>query len=114
MKTVYFKSSSAEWKYELDDEEYEYVLGNVLAEDLNEEEMLQDCLEIIRDVSNTPEEELGEDDEVDQTISVAFIWHYFNALPEDKGRIEGDVALIEEQDGSGVGVLPAKDVIIEE
>ena len=76
--------------------------------------MLDDSLEIIRDTSALDDEEMDEDDEIDQTISVAFIWHYFNSLPEDKGRIAGDVVLVEDEDGSGVSVLAAEDVIGEE
>ena len=53
----------------------------------------------------------GEDDQIDQTISVSFIWHYFNNLPEGQGRIEGDVVLIEDDDGAGVSVMAATDVI---
>ena len=75
------------------------------------EEMLDDSLEIIRDTASLDDDEMDEDDQIDQTISVAFIWHYFNSLPEDKGRIDGDVVLVEDEDGSGVSVLAAEDVI---
>ena len=114
MKTVYFKSGEAEWKYELDDEEFQNVIENILEDGTDFEEMLDDSLEIIRDTASLDEDEMDEDDQIDQTISVAFIWHYFNALPEDKGRIAGDVVLVEDEDGSGVSVLAAEDVIGEE
>ena len=114
MKTVYFKSGDAEWKYELDDEEFQNVIENILEDGTDFEEMLDDSLEIIRDTASLDEDEMDEDDQIDQTISVAFIWHYFNALPEDKGRIAGDVVLVEDEDGSGVSVLAAEDVIGEE
>jgi hypothetical protein len=111
MKTVYFKSGDAEWKYELDDEEYQNIIENILEDGTDFEEMLDDSLEIIRDMSALEEEEMDEDDQIDQTISVAFIWHYFNSLPEDKGRIVGDVVLVEDEDGSGVSVLAADEII---
>jgi len=111
MKTVYFKSGDAEWKYELDDEEYQNIIENILEDGTDFEEMLDDSLEIIRDMSALEDEEMDEDDQIDQTISVAFIWHYFNSLPEDKGRIVGDVVLVEDEDGSGVSVLAADEII---
>ena len=114
MKTVYFKSGEAEWKYELDDEEFQNVIENILEDGTDFEEMLDDSLEIIRDTASLDEDEMDEDDQIDQTISVAFIWHYFNSLPEEKGRISGDVVLVEDEDGSGVSVLAAEDVIGEE
>ena len=107
MKTVYFKSGDAEWKYELDDEEYQNIIENILEDGTDFEEMLDDSLEIIRDMSALEDEEMDEDDQIDQTISVAFIWHYFNTLPEENGRIVGDVVLVEDEDGSGVTVLAA-------
>ena len=110
MKTVYFKSGEAEWKYELDDEEYENIIQNILEDDTDLEEMLDDSLEVIRDVSVLDEDEMDEDDQIDQTISVAFIWHYFNTLPEENGRIVGDVVLVEDEDGSGVTVLAASNL----
>ncbi len=111
MKTVYFKSGEAEWKYELDDEEFQNIIDNILEDGTDFEEMLDDSLEIIRDMSAVEDDEMDEDDQIDQTISVAFIWHYFNILPEDKGRINGDIVLVEDDDGSGVSVLAAADVI---
>jgi hypothetical protein len=111
MKTVYFKSGDAEWKYELDDEEFQNIIENILEDGTDFEEMLDDSLEIIRDMSAMEDEDMDEDDQIDQTISVAFIWHYFNNLPEDKGQIIGDVVLVEDEDGSGVSVLAADEVI---
>jgi hypothetical protein len=109
MKTVYFKSGEAEWKYELDDEQYDEIIRSIREDGADPQAMLDECFEILRDVSVLDEEEMDEDDEIDQTISVAFIWYYFNTLPEDKGRITGDVVVIEDDDGTGVSILPASD-----
>lgn len=114
MKTVYFKSGDAEWKYDLEDVEHDQIIKNILEDGTDFEEMLDESLEILRDISAMDDEELDEDDQIDQTISVAFIWHYFNNLPEDQGRIVGDVVLIEDEDGTGVSVVAASDVIEEE
>jgi hypothetical protein len=111
MKTVYFKSGEAEWKYELDDKEYDQIISGILEDATDFEEMLDESLEILRDVSSLDDDELDEDDQIDQTISVAFIWHYFNSLPEDQGRIDGDVVVIEDDDGTGVSVLSAEEAI---
>jgi hypothetical protein len=111
MKTIYFKSGDSEWKYELDDEEHDNIIQNILEDNPDFEEMLDDSLEVIRDISGLEEEEMDEDDQIDQTISVAFIWHYFNTLPEEKGRIIGDIVLVEDDDGNGVSVLAASDAI---
>lgn len=112
MKTVYFQSGSNQWKYELEDEEYEHIISNLLEEeDVDFEEMLDESLEVMRDLALVEDEEMDEDDQIDQTISVAFIWHYFNGLPEGEGRIEGDVVLIENDDSSGVSVAAASEVL---
>ena len=113
MKSVYFKSGDAEWKYDLEDEEYQQIIKGVLEDGSDFDEMLDDSLEIMRDISALDDDELDEDDQIDQTISVAFIWYYFNNLPEGEGRIEGDVVLIEDEDGTGVSVVAATDVIDE-
>ena len=115
MKTVYFQSGTNQWKYELEDAEFDNIISNLMEEDeLDFEEMLNESLEIMRDLADVDDDEMDEDDQVDQTISVAFIWHYFNNLPEGEGRIEGDVVLIETDDQSGVSVAAASDVIEEE
>ena len=75
--------------------------------------MLEESLEILRDISALEEDEMDEDDQIDQTVSVSFIWHYFNNLPVERGRIDGDVVLVEDEDGAGVSVLSARDVIEE-
>lgn len=111
MKVVYFKSGDSEWKYELNDQEYDQIIGGILEDGTEFEEMLDESLEILRDVSSLDDEELDEDDQIDQTISVAFIWHYFNSLPEDQGRITGDVVVIEDDDSTGVSVLSAEEAI---
>ncbi len=113
MKTVYFKSGDAEWKYELDDAEHEQIIKGILEDGTDFEEMLDESLEILRDISAMDDDEMDEDDQIDQTISVSFIWHYFNTLPEGEGRIEGDVVLIEDEDGTGVSVMAASDAIEE-
>jgi hypothetical protein len=113
MKTVYYKSGDAEWKYELEDAELDNIIRNLEDDDVDLEEMMQDSLEILRDLSEMDDEELDEDDEVDQTISVAVIWHYFNALPDGDGRIIGDVVVIENDEGDGVMVVGADEVFDE-
>lgn len=107
MITVYYKSGSAQWKYELEDAEHDYIIKNVLEDKPDIHEMFEDSLEILRDISAMDEDEMDEDDEIDQTIAVSFLWHYFNNLVEDDDRITGDIVLIEDEDGTGVTVLPA-------
>jgi len=107
MITVYYKSGTAQWKYELEDAEHDYIIKNVLEDSPDLAEMFDDSLDILRDISAMAEDEMDEEDEIDQTIAVSFIWHYFNHLAEGDDRIEGDIVLIEEEDGSGVTVLPA-------
>jgi hypothetical protein len=107
MITVYYKSGSAQWKYELEDSEHDHIIKNVLDDKPDINEMFEDSLEILRDVSAMDEDEMDEDDEIDQTIAVSFLWHYFNNLVDDTDRIEGDIVLIEDEDGTGVTVLPA-------
>lgn len=111
MKTVYFKSGDAEWKYELDDAEHEQIIKGILEDGTDFEDMLDESIDILRDISALDEDDMDEDDQIDQTVSVSFIWHYFNSLPEDAGRIEGDIVLLEDDDGTGVSVLSAKDIL---
>jgi hypothetical protein len=110
MITVYYKSGSAQWKYELDEAEHDYIIKNVLEDAPDLAEMFDDSLEILRDVSAIDEAEMEEDDEIDQTIAVSFLWHYFNHLVDADDRIEGDIVLIEDEDGTGVTVLPANEL----
>ncbi|MEW5727307.1 MAG: hypothetical protein AB1918_05720 [Pseudomonadota bacterium] len=110
MITVYYKSGTAQWKYELDEGEHDYIIKNVLEDNPDIDEMFDDSLEILRDVSAMSEEEMEEDDQIDQTIAVSFLWHYFNNLAEGEDRIQGDIVLIEDEDGTGVTVLPASDL----
>ncbi|HSV28204.1 MAG TPA: hypothetical protein VLL76_01560 [Candidatus Omnitrophota bacterium] len=107
MITVYYKSGSAQWKYELDESEHDYIIKNVLEDKPDVEEMFDDSLEILRDVSAMSEDEMDEDDQIDQTIAVSYLWHYFNHLSPGEDRIEGDIVVIEDEDGTGVTVLPA-------
>ena len=110
MITVFYKSGSAQWKYELEESEHDHIIKNVLDDNPDIAEMFEDSLEILRDVSAMDEAEMDEDDEIDQTIAVSFLWHYFNCLAEDGDRIEGDIVLIEDEDGTGVTVLPAQGI----
>lgn len=110
MITVYYKSGSAQWKYELDEGEHDYIIKNVLEDNPDLDEMFDDSLEILRDVSAMAEEEMEEDDQIDQTIAVSFLWHYFNNLAAGEDRIQGDIVLLEDEDGTGVTVLPASDL----
>lgn len=111
MKTVYYKSGDAEWKYELEDDQYEEIIEIILEDNTDPEEMLQDSLEILRDVADLADDELTEDDIVDQTTSIAYLWYYFNTLPEgNPGRIEGDIVLLETDDGEGIAILAASEI----
>jgi len=107
MKTVFYQAGDAEWKYELEDSEFDHILTNLKEDQADLEEMMQDSLEILRDISALDDDELDEDDEIDQTISVAVIWHYFNSLPAEQGGVVGDVLLIENEEGDGVIVASA-------
>ena len=113
MKTVYFKSGDAEWKYEIEDDEHDQIIQGIIEDGTDFEEMLEESLEILRDISALEEDEMDEDDQIDQTVSVSFIWHSFYNLPVERGRIDGDVVLVEDEDGAGVSVLSARDVIEE-
>lgn len=113
MITVYYKSGTAQWKYELEETEHQYIIKNLMEDKPDITEMFEDSLEILRDVADLDEDEMDEDDQIDQTIAVAFLWHYFNNLSPAEERIQGDIALIEEDDGNGVTVLPAADVVEE-
>jgi len=113
MITVYYKSGTAQWKYELDEAEHDYIIKNLLEDNPDIDEMFDDSLEILRDVAALDEDEMDEDDQIDQTIAVSFLWHYFNHLSKEDERIQGDIAVIEDEDGVGVTVLPATDVIEE-
>jgi hypothetical protein len=110
MITVYYKSGTAQWKYELDDAEHDYIIKNVLEDNPDLDEMFDDSLDILRDVSEMADDEMEEDDEIDQTIAVSFLWHYFNNLAEEDERINGDIVIVEDEDGTGVTVLPATDL----
>ncbi|MBI5164270.1 MAG: hypothetical protein HY985_10260 [Magnetospirillum sp.] len=111
MITVYYKSANAQWKYELDEEEHAYIIKNVMEDAPDMEEMFDDSLEILRDVAGIDEEEMDEDDQIDQTIAVAFLWQYFNHMAPADEQIQGDIAIIEDEDGTGVSVLPAAQVV---
>lgn len=113
MKIVYFKSGQAEWKYELEDAEHDQIIKGIIEDGTDFEEMLDESIEILRDISAMDEDELDEDDQIDQTVAVAFIWHYFNNLAEDEGQIKGDIAVVEDDDSTGVSVYSAEDIVEE-
>lgn len=113
MITVYYESGDVQLRYELDSEEYEYVIKNLLAEEFDLDDMFNDSLEILRDVSALADDEMDEDDEIDQTVAVAFLWHYFNHLAPPEERIEGDIVLSDKDDGANVSVLPASAIEVE-
>jgi len=113
MIAVYYQSADAQWKYELEDDEFRNIIDNLKSENLDAADMFDESLEILRDLAGLEEDEMDEDDEIDQTIAVAFLWNYFNNVATPDERIEGDIALIEDDDGTGVSVLPASDIMEE-
>ena len=113
MIAVYYQSSSAQWKYELEDDEFQNIIQGLKSEPFDQSEMFDDSLEILRDLAGLDEDEIDEEEEVDQTIAIAFLWEYFNHLAVEDERIEGDIAIIEEDDGMGVTILPAADILEE-
>jgi hypothetical protein len=113
MIAVYYQSSSAQWKYELEDDEFQNIIESLKAEPLDQAEMFDDALEILRDLSGLEEDEIDEDEEVDQTIAIAYLWQYFNHLATEGERIVGDIAIIEDEDGSGVTIVPAAELLEE-
>ena len=107
MITVYYKSNKAQWKYELEDEEHTYIIKNLMEENPDAREMFEESLDILQEVSNLDEEEMDEDEQIDQTIAIAYQWQYFNHIAPEDERIVGDIAIVEDEDGTGVTVLPA-------
>ena len=107
MITVYYKSNKAQWKYELEDEEHTYIIKNLMEENPDAREMFEESLDILQEVSNLDEEEMDEDEQIDQTIAIAYLWQYFNHIAPEDERIVGDIAIVEDEDGTGVTVLPA-------
>ena len=113
MIAVYYQSSSAQWKYELEDDEFKNIIDGLKSEPFDQAEMFDDSLEVLRDLAGLEEDEIDEEEEVDQTIAIAFLWEYFNNLATEDERITGDIAIIEEDDGTGVTILPAADILEE-
>ena len=111
MITVYYKSNKAQWKYELEDDEHAYIMKNLMEEKPDISEMFEESLDILQEVSGLDEEDMDEDEQIDQTIAVAFLWQYFNHLAPEDERILGDIAILEDEDGTGVTVLPAESVV---
>jgi hypothetical protein len=113
MKTIYFKAGDAEWKYELEDEQYQDIITSLLEDKIDPQDMLDESLETLRDISFLTDDEITEDDDIDQAIAVAYLWYHFNTIADESEHITGDVAIIEDEDGLGVSVLPAHDAIIQ-
>ncbi len=113
MIAVYYDSGKAQWKYELEDAEYDEIIKNVLDGTTDLTEAFNESLEILRDLAVLADDELDEDDEFDQGVAVAFLWHYFNHIVEGDDRIEGDIAVFEAEDGTGVTVMPASAVVMD-
>lgn len=113
MITVYYKSNKAQWKYELEEEEHKYIVQNLMEENPDIKEMFEESLDILQEVAGLDEDEMDEDEQIDQTIAIAFLWQYFNHLAPEDERIAGDIAILEDEDGTGVTVLPAGSVLEE-
>ncbi len=113
MITVYYKSNKAQWKYELEEEEHKYIVQNLMEESPDIKEMFEESLDVLQEVAGLDEDEMDEDEQIDQTIAIAFLWQYFNHLAPEDERIAGDIAILEDEDGTGVTVLPAGSVLEE-
>ena len=111
MITVYYKSAKAQWKYELEESEHAYIVKNLMEESPDIKEMFEESLDILQEVAGLDEDEMDEDEQIDQTIAVAFLWQYFNHLAPEDERISGDIAILEDEDGAGVTVVPAGSVL---
>lgn len=109
MKTVYYKAGDAEWKYELEDEEHDGIVQALVQENADLEKMVDEALDILRELSAMDEAELTEDDVVDQTLAVAVLWHYFNTREGDS--FEGDIVVIDAGEEEGATILSAKDIL---
>ncbi|MGC2855391.1 hypothetical protein ACM64Y_07940 [Novispirillum sp. DQ9] len=112
MKTVYYKAGDAEWKYELDDEEFDGIVQALTQENADLEGMVDEALDILRELSAMDEEELTDDDIVDQTLAIAVLWHYFNSREAD--AFDGDIVVIDNGDEEGATILSAKDILEQE
>jgi len=110
MIAVYYQSSTAQWKYELEDDEYKNIIDDLKSEPMYLMEMFDDSLEILRDLAGLDDDEIDEDEADDQAYAIAFLWEYFNRLASDEERIDGDIAIIELDDGTGVTVVPASEL----
>lgn len=113
MITVYYKSDKAQWKYELEEGEHAYIVKNLMEENPDIKEMFEESLDILQEVAGLDEDEMDEDEQIDQTIAIAFLWQYFNHLAPEDERIAGDIAILEDEDGAGVTVVPAGSVLEE-
>ncbi|MFA7430489.1 MAG: hypothetical protein WCZ23_10065 [Rhodospirillaceae bacterium] len=113
MKTVYYKAGDAEWKYELDEQEFDSIVQALVQENADLEKMVDEALDILRELAAMDEDDLVEDDIVDQTLAVAVLWHYFNTREGDE-RFDGDIVVIDAGDEEGATILSAKDILEEE
>ncbi len=112
MKTVYYKAGDAEWKYELDDQEFDSIVQALVQENADLEKMVDEALDILRELAAMDEDDLVEDDIVDQTLAVAVLWHYFNTRETD--GFDGDIVVIDAGDEEGATILSAKDILEQE
>ncbi len=110
MITVYYKSSQSQWKYELEEGEHQEIIKNLMEELPDVKGMFEESLEILRDAACLADDEIDEDEQIDQTIAVAFLWQYFNHFAAEDERIQGDIAVIEHEDGTGVTVVSAEEI----
>jgi hypothetical protein len=113
MITVYYKSSEAQWKYELENDEHAYIIKSLMDEKPDIKEMFEESLDVLQEAAGIDEEDMDEDEQIDQTIAVAFLWQYFNHLAPEGERIPGDIAILEDEDGNGVTIVAAESVLEE-
>ena len=111
MITVYYKSSNAQWKYELEEDEHAYIIKSLMDEQPNIKEMFEESLDVLQEAAGVDEDDMDEDEQIDQTIAVAFLWQYFNHFAPEDERIPGDIAILEDEYGNGVTVVPADSVL---
>lgn len=112
MKTVYYKSGEAEWKYELEDQEHEEIVRALAEQEADLERMVDEALDVLRDLSATDEGALTEDDMADQTLAVAVLWHYFNTRETD--GFDGDIVVIDAGPEEGATILSASELLDED
>lgn len=112
MKTVYYKSGDAEWKYELDDREHDDIVRALAEQEADLDQMVDEALDVLRDLAAVGENELTDDDIADQTLAVAILWHYFNSREGD--AFGGDIVVIDAGPEEGATILPASELMDED